>query len=146
MRFFCPFFFAAACMASVQAEEGAKDYDDLLRLLRRQQQILTRMEDASSVEAGLSELSACLSALGEMRRRVDEAGLWGYISNTEGAMQPLVDTLEMTSLQFQRLMKYRFYGNRKLESLLKSQLQPKDGGSSSPSDIEKARLMSSDER
>lgn len=133
-------------MASVQAEEGAKDYDDLLRLLRRQQQILARMEDASSVEAGLSELSACLSALAEMRSRVDEAGLWGYIYNTEGAMQPLVDTLEMTSLQFQRLMKYRFYANRKLESLLKPQLQPKDGGSSSPSDIEKAKLMSSDER
>ena len=52
----------------------------------------------------------------------EDAALWEYISNTDGAKQPLVELLQRMAAQLSRLEDVNYYDNAELKELLYTQV------------------------
>lgn len=52
----------------------------------------------------------------------DDAALWEYISNTDGAKQPLVELLQRMAAQLSRLEEANYYDNAELKEVLYAQV------------------------
>ncbi len=123
-RTFLPVLALSALVSTASAESGPEAACEQLRsLLTRELGILQSVQDAASASAAVAPLAEALSALEQMDRSYEaEKALWTYIDNTAGVKQPLIELLQLLTIEFSRLQKASFYGCGELEAQLTPQL------------------------
>lgn len=111
-------FALSACVLQAASEEDVSEA--LLAALEEQVELLTEVTDAASAAAALPRLKENMAALAALNGRVPENRLWLYIDNSPEVKIPLIEQLQLLSVQLVRLEQAEFYGN----SALSAQLRP----------------------
>lgn len=120
--FACSALALAACVAP--AAMAASPEETCAKLREALQTQVELMESVRSPE----DAAKAISALRKSQKRQnelfdsDDAALWEYISNTDGAKQPLVELLQRMAAQLSRLEDANYYDNAELKELLYTQV------------------------
>ncbi len=124
LKFILPLLPLVACVSVARAETSPEVACEQLRAaLNREIALLESVTDETTADAALPELEALLRKLAAMDRSFEaEKALWGYIDNTEGVKQPMVELLQRLTIQFMRLEDAAFFGHQGLRKLLAPQI------------------------
>ena len=105
--------------ASVEAA-----YERLHQGLKQELDILSAISDTTTAQAAVEPLQNTLALLAERVVGVSDKDLWYYIENTGELKLPLVEFVQLLSVEFTRLEQARFFGCDDLREALLPQLRP----------------------
>ena len=105
--------------ASVEAA-----YERLHQGLKQELEILSAISDTATAQAAVEPLQNTLALLAERVEDVSDKDLWYYIENTSGLKLPLVEFVQLLSVEFTRLEKAKFFGCDDLRETMLPQLRP----------------------
>lgn len=109
-------FAGVACVAQAATEEEV--CARLLAGLEEQVELLSSVNDPAGAESVIAPLRENMAALSALNGQVAESRLWLYIDNSQEIKLPLMEQLQLLSVQLQRLAKAGFFGSRELKAQL----------------------------
>lgn len=113
----------AACVApaALAADSPEETCAKLREALQTQVELMEGVRSPEDAAKAVSPLRKCQKKQNELFC-ADDAALWEYISNTDGAKQPLVELLQRMAAQLSRLEDANYYDNAELKELLYTQV------------------------
>lgn len=126
----CSFLFAgvtavavAACVApaAYAADSPEETCEKLRAALQTQVELMEGVRSPEDAAKVISDLRKSQKKQEELFG-AEDAALWEYISNTDGAKQPLVELLQRMAAQLSRLEDVNYYDNAELKELLYTQV------------------------
>lgn len=113
----------AACVApaAVAADSPEETCAKLREALQTQVELMEGVRSPEDAEKAISPLRKSQKKQNELFG-ADDAALWEYISNTDGAQQPLIELLQRMAAQLSRLEDANYYDNAELKELLYTQV------------------------
>lgn len=116
----------AALVAHADDENASVEaaYERLHQGLKQELEILSAISDTATAQAAVEPLQNTLALLAERVEGVSDKDLWYYIENTSGLKLPLVEFVQLLSVEFTRLEKAKFFGSDDLRETLLPQLRP----------------------
>lgn len=117
----------AVCVAAVSVLHAATEEEvcrELSAALRQEAEVLAAVQNPASAASALPSLKDALARLAALKGQVDDNTLWNYIDSTEGVKPELMFRLRDLAVEFTRLEKARFYGDKELARLLAPQISP----------------------
>ncbi|MCQ2364832.1 MAG: hypothetical protein MJ051_04700 [Akkermansia sp.] len=113
----------AACVApaALAADSPEETCAKLRAALQTQVELMEGVRSPEDAAKAVSPLRKCQKAQDELFG-AEDAALWEYISNTDGAKQPLVELLQRMAAQLSRLEDVNYYDNAELKELLYTQV------------------------
>lgn len=127
-----PYLTTAVCAVLLPALQAATAEDvcrDLSSALQQEAEVLARVRDSATAQAAVAPLREVLTKLAALKGQVDDNALWNYIDSTVDVKPGLLLRLRNVALEFARLEKANFYGNKDIASLLAPQLNRNGEGS-----------------
>lgn len=112
---------ACAVPSAVAADAPEVTCAKLREALQAQVELMEGVRSAEDASKAISPLRKSQEKQNELFGADDEA-LWEYISNTDGAKQPLVELLQRMAVQLSRLEDCNYYDNAELKELLYTQV------------------------
>lgn len=121
--FTCSTAVLAACVApaALAADSPEETCAKLRGALQTQVELMEGVRSPEDAAKAVSPLRKCQKKQNELFS-ADDAALWEYISNTDGAKQPLVELLQRMAAQLSRLEDANYYDNAELKELLYTQV------------------------
>ncbi len=120
-----PYLSTAVCAVSLPALQAATAEGvcrDLSSALQQEAEVLARVRDPATAQTAAAPLREVLAKLAALKGQVDDNTLWNYIDSTVDVKPGLLLRLRNVALEFARLEKANFYGNKDIASLLAPQL------------------------
>ncbi len=116
----------AALVAHADDENASVEaaYERLHQGLKQELEILSAISDTATAQAAVEPLQNTLALLAERVEGVSDKDLWYYIENTSGLKLPLVEFVQLLSVEFTRLEKAKFFGCDDLRETMLPQLRP----------------------
>lgn len=113
----------AACVApaAYAAESPEETCAKLRAALQTQVELMEGVRSPEDAAKVISDLRKSQKKQEELFG-AEDAALWEYISNTDGAKQPLVELLQRMAAQLSRLEDVNYYDNAELKELLYTQV------------------------
>lgn len=113
----------AACVApaAYAADSPEETCEKLRAALQTQVELMEGVRSPEDAAKVISDLRKSQKKQEELFG-AEDAALWEYISNTDGAKQPLVELLQRMAAQLSRLEDVNYYDNAELKELLYTQV------------------------
>lgn len=109
-------FAGVACVAQAVTEEEV--CAQLQTRLEKQVELLSSVQDAESAKAVLAPLRENMAALAALNGQVSEDRLWLFIDNSQDIKLPLMEQLQLLSVQLYRLTMSDCFGSRELKLMI----------------------------